>query len=260
MIKVLKKAAMVMDIVSRDKSACFSDIQKESALNKSTLSHILATLQEVGYIKRNKNGDVAIGHKFVNIFKGTSSKSLLVEIAERCGSELMSEINELAVVTMRHKEHRLTLCKLTPQKNFQVSIGSCETYSASWYTTASGRVLLAFADEEARGEIISQAGMPSASIWPEASDKESLLRELDKIKKDKFVSFSIGSLIDTMAVPTVDSSGEYSFSASCALPLISYENISKDKIIKSLKKAASHLSKELILNNIKASELEFQGI
>ncbi|KKR03521.1 MAG: Transposase, IS630 family [Candidatus Uhrbacteria bacterium GW2011_GWF2_39_13] len=49
MIKVLKKAVSIIDIIASNGKISFSDSQKSSELNKFTLSHILTTLKNSGY-------------------------------------------------------------------------------------------------------------------------------------------------------------------------------------------------------------------
>ncbi len=256
MIKVIKKAVSIIDIIALKGVVGFSEIQRISKLNKSTLSHILTTLNESEYVKKDSSGNYTLGNKLYQLTGKESSESILIEISQRHASELLLEINESVVMAMRHECDRLNLCKFRPNKSLQVSIGDIAQHPSGWYTTATGRILLAFASEEDRGEIISQIGLPPTSLWAEASDRKSLEFELDRIRKEQIVSLSFDGIVDAIAVPVPDASGQSLISVACVFPVASYNTISRDAFSRYLRRTARRFTKELILKGISVSKIK----
>jgi DNA-binding IclR family transcriptional regulator len=74
--------------------------------------------------------------------------------------------------------------------NPRIHIDVSKPFTADFYYTATGRLLLAFAEPEERERLLDQLGMPSAKDWPEIKTREELGSALDKIRKDAFVSFT----------------------------------------------------------------------
>jgi len=256
MIKVIKKAALIIDIVSDKKSISFSEIYNLSGLNRSTVSHILTTLAGVDYLAKDKSGNYIIGKKLLNLSGGFNYKSVLMQIASRTADDLIERINELTVIAMYHNGLRLTLIKRKSDKNLQVSSDD-RTYPATWYTTANGKILLAHQSAAERERIISKIGLPTAKTWPEATTHSLLIQELDKIRADRFVVFSVDEMIDSIAVPVADAEGNYCFTVSCAVPVFAYDKISQAEILNHMREVAEHFSQELKLNDIKAAEMVF---
>lgn len=256
MIKVIKKAVQVIDIIASKGIVGFSEIQKASKFNKSTLSHILSTLNDSGYVKKDLAGNYTLGNKLYQITGKESSEDVLVEISQRHASELLMEVNELVVIAMRHGCDRLNLCKLRPHKSLQVSIGDIARHPSGWYTTATGRILLAFASEEERREIVSHIGLPPSSLWPEAVDEKSLGLELNRIREEKITCLNLDEAVDAIAVPVKDAGGSFSISVACVFPVTSYNAISRDIFSEYLKHTARRLSKELALKGISVSKIK----
>ena len=259
MIKVIKKAAVIIDIVHEEKSISFSDIHNLSGLNRSTVSHILTTLFKINYLDKDKSGSYIMGKKLSSYCSGLNYKTVLMDIASRATENLLERINELTVIAMYYKGMRLTLIKKRPDKNLQVAYKE-KTNPASWYTTASGRLLLACQDQIGRENIISKIGLPVSKVWHEARSHDSLIKELDKIKEKECAIRSIDETVDMIAKPMPDAEGNYCFSISCALPVMSYDKISQVKVLEHMEDVAKQFSTEIKLNNIKASDVVFQEI
>lgn len=256
MIKVLIKASTIIDIVYEKKSISFSNICVLSGLNRSTVSHILTTLSGINYLDKDKNGNYIIGKKIYSYACGTNYKTVLMDIATRAAENLIERINELTVIAMYQQGMRLVLTKIAPYKILHVTHKEDATHT-SWYTTASGRLLLAYQSPSERKKIILKIGLPTPMVWSEASSYDSLIKELDKIKEKKCAILSVDETVDAIAIPMSDAIGDYCFSISCALPVMSYDKINQTKILEHMSDVAKQFSTEIKLNNIKASNEVF---
>ena len=254
MIKVIKKAARILDIVSKSKRIAFADICEVAELNRSTVSHILTTLVEIDFLRKDGAGVYTVGEEFLRMGGGSQNKNTLMEIASRVADDLIERINELTVVAMYHNGQRLTLLKKSPQKRLMVSYDD-KSYPSTWYSTANGRVLLAGQENTEREKIIEAIGLPPPEAWPEATTTDALSRELDKIRDNRLVAFSIDEMVDCLGMPVPDAAGRLCFAISCAVPVFDYKKISREAIMSSMREAAEHFRKELALNNVIASEI-----
>jgi len=196
-----------------------------------------------------------IGDRLYHITGKESLEDELVNVSQRHASELVSEINEFVVVVTRHEHDLLNLCRIWPQKNLQVSIGDITHYPSGWYTTATGRILLAYASKQDRKEILSQIGLPSPDVWPKVFDEEMLEARLDEIRRGESVHLNIDEDVDAFAVPAADADGVFSISIACVLPVTSYSAMSKDVILTHLKDTARRVGKELTLKGISVSNI-----
>lgn len=258
MVKVTAKIVLLLELAARHRELRFSDLLTETGLGRSNLSHLLRSLCDNGLLVRSGHGRYAIGDKFLSLFFHGDRVALLQQIVSRCANNIMYEFNELTVVTARHKGQRLTLLKTRPQgKNHQVN-GNGERYQrASWYNTASGRMLLALQNDEQIKCLVEEYGLPSAEEWPEAATAELLWVEIRRIRQQKSLAFAVDADVRAIAVPVQDFSGEWSLCVSVAF-LQALNKFSDSQIIDLLRKHAAIMSKEIHFNRIVISQLQLE--
>ena len=255
MIKVTAKIVLLLELAARRRELRFSDLLSETGLGRSNLSHLLRSLCDNGLLVRSGHGRYALGDRLFSLFFRGDRVALLRQIVSRCANNIMYEFNELTVVTARHQGQRLTLLKTRPQgKSHQVN-GSGERYQrASWYNTASGRVLFALQDDEQIKRLLEECGLPSAEEWPEAPTAELLWMEIRRIRQQKVLALAVDADVRSIAVPVQDFSGEWSLCVSVAF-LQALSKFSDLQFIERLRKHAEIMSKEIHFNRIVVSQL-----
>ncbi|MFA6929338.1 MAG: IclR family transcriptional regulator C-terminal domain-containing protein [Lentisphaeria bacterium] len=255
MIKVIPKIVKILELATKQGELSFTELLAGTGLGRSNLSHLLKSLCENGLLCRKGHGRYAPGEKLFLLLRSSDKETALYQIVNRCANNVMYEFNELTVVTACHGGQRLTLVKVRPQgKSHQVN-GSGERYQrASWYNTASGRVLLAFQSEEQIRQLVNEYGLPLKSEWPTALTFESLLAEIAFIRQQQTVVFEVDEYVTSIAVPVPDASGELTLCVSMAF-LRALRKFSDQEIIERLRKHAEVMAKEIHFNGIIVSKL-----
>lgn len=256
MVKVTAKIVLLLELAARHQELRFSDLLSETGLGRSNLSHLLRSLCDNGLLARRGHGRYILGDKWFSLFLCGDQVSLLQQIVSRCANNVMYEFDELAVVTARHNGQRLTLLKVRPQgKSHQVN-GNEERYQrAGWYNTASGRMLLAFQDDEQIKHLVEECGLPSVKEWPEAATAELLQAEIRRTRQQKALAFAVDDDVRSIAVPVQDFSGDWSLCVSVAF-LRALSKFSDLQIIERLRKHAEIMTKEIHFNRIVVSQLQ----
>ncbi len=254
MIKVVPKIVMLLDLFCDGSEYSFAEITRHCGLTSSNISHLLNSLCESGVLVRTGHGSYRRGERLIRWSGGNDRFVLLKSIAERCADNVVSQLNELAVVGLRYQGQRLTLVKRRPEKSLQVNPEPRKLYPADWYCTACGRILLAYMDKEEVAEVVRHCGLPEKKIWPQAVTQPKLLAELEKIREQEYVIFPIDDEVKVLGIPAVDAAGVKALSLSTALPVFS-RRFSDAEIIEKLKYAAETMSHELKLHAIVLAEL-----
>ena len=120
----------------------FGDVQRELGIHKATLSHILKTLNELGYIERTLEGNVVIGRGLVSLARARLARESLVSLAESVAYELAETTRETVTIGQLRAGERFNLAKAVTQQT--VSVDAQLEIRPSPFDTTTGRVLLAF--------------------------------------------------------------------------------------------------------------------
>ena len=253
MIKIVPKIILLMEIFASGEEYSFSEITEKVRLSKSNVSHLLKSLCECDILEKSGYGKYRRGYRFSKLCSVYNPSHRLMSIAERCANNLVGLLNELAVISLRSNEQRLTVVKLRPEKNIQVDHE--RHYLADWYSTASGRILLAHAPEDIVKQVLKRYGVPSRQAWREAITLPKMKRELAVIKEQGFSTIDVDDEIRAIGVPVRDASGEFLLSISTAFA--TFKRLKSDEeIIEQLRFLASSMEQEICLNNICVKDLK----
>lgn len=257
MIKIVPKIMALLELFAPGKELSFSEVQTQTGLTKSNVSHLLSALCENEVLLRSGYGNYCRGQRLTRLCHGDNCWQELNSVAQRCAGNIVGWFNELAVVGMRYHEQRLTLVKRKPIKNLQVEQEDERHYPADWYGTANGRILLAFAPEKIVSGVASRCGLPAKKIWSDAITLPKLMNELKQIRKQGFVVLKVDDDIKAIGVPARDASGEAVFGLATAFPVFSCRKTDAE-IIERLQYEADSFEKEIILRGISTAELKLE--
>lgn len=253
MIKIVPKIILLMEIFVSGEEYSFGEIAEKTQLSKSNVSHLLKSLCECEILEKSGYGKYRRGCRFSRLCSVYNPCHRLMSIAERCADNLVGMLNELAVISLRNNEQRITLVKLRPAKNLQVEHE--RRYQADWYSTASGRILLAYAPEDIVKQVLKRYGVPSRQAWREAVTLPRMKQELSVIREQRFVKIDVDDEIRAIGVPVRDASGECLLCISTAFATFKYTG-SDEEIIEKLHFLASTMEQEICLNNICIKDLK----
>lgn len=255
MLKIVPKVILLLELFADGEELTVKEAVRRSGLNPSNVSHLLKSLCEEHMLERVAYGKYRRAGRLIRLCTGGNPWQELLSKAERCADNLMSWLNELAVVGMRDGERRLTIVKRRPVRNLQVDMGPARTYPANWYETASGRVLLAYAPKETVRRIVASCGLPERKVWRKAGSLPKLEAELARIRDQGFEAMNADELIRAVGVPVRDASGEILLSLSTAYPIFSCRK-KEEEIILHMQELASTLEEELRIGGMRIIELK----
>ncbi len=242
MIQVLQRAAVVIEHLSRHGEAPLAELREVTGLKYITIYNIINTMVSLGWVARD--GTLCrLGPVFTGIAHDESRKVGVAAIAEHYARPLAGRIEEGVAVAHFYKGELFTAVKVTVDREVMVSSSYFDTNSI--YGTASGRLLLAYADEAERKAIIGTKGSWRKE-WPEPRSADELHTALDAIR-DAGIAFrgAQDDAVHAMAVPIRGSDGSVIASLGCFAPAFRLTAARKTAIVQELRKTAGAMSQSL---------------
>ena len=256
MIKIVPKIITILELFSDGREYSFTEIVVRTGLTRSNVSHLLQSLCEEHLLVKSSYGRYHRGERLILLCMGNNPWQLLLTMAERCADNLMHVLNEQTVVGVRIRSQRITLVKRRPEKMLQVDEQSNgKHYLADWYSTANGRILLAYAPRDVLEEIVRRNGLPDSKVWKEAVTLPRLEKELARIRSGGAVILQVDEQIKAIGIALRDASGEYLLSLATAFPVFSCP-LTDSRILEQLRLAASDLEKEIRIHNLRIADLD----
>lgn len=185
LIKSVEKAIDILNCFRADQSVLgVNEISELTGYTKSTVSRLLATLESKGCLERAENsGKYQLSIKFYiwgsivhqHNSLATIAKPFLEKLRDQCGEEVsLYVLQEGARICIARAESRYGVAKVS-------STGT----RLPLHCGASGRVLLAYMDEQERKKIISQGQLQRYTPFT-IVDPEQLEMNLEQIRKQGY--------------------------------------------------------------------------
>ena len=183
MMKVLQKTFAVLEyIATRSHPVTPGELVEELNLPQPTAARILHDLAELGYLEQNgvRKG-YRPGPMPYLVAGGKLYNDEFMQFASTEIRECARELGQSVLFAIRRRNSRIILCHFNFNPRFRIDTRAMRFHDL--YTTASGRMLLAFAPETELDAFIRENGLPAPMIWPDAAvDDETLKRELGRIR------------------------------------------------------------------------------
>lgn len=180
-VQSLDRALDILELLGRSGAGVQEkDICAELGLNKSTVSRMLNTLRQRGYVEKRKDGNFRIGVRIVEL-SSVHLNSLQLKTEALSFMELLKAKTGLTIHlgTMSDMEV-VYLEKLSAYTNMRMysQIGK-RVYA---HCTGLGKVMMAYMSHDEVEKILRVKGMPAVTDKT-ITDKEELLKRLDNIRK-----------------------------------------------------------------------------
>jgi DNA-binding IclR family transcriptional regulator len=213
-IQVLHKAAAVLDLLGSSDAVSFTDVWRGTGLNKTTVAHLLETLQDVGYAEKTADGRYRLGPQLLDLAGRRLRRMILRELAEAHALALAGQTGGTATVATLEGGQRHKLAKATAQAG--PVLDDTSERRVDLYTTATGRLLLAYADADERARALECYGWPEAR-WPEVTDEATLAAALAAIRQEGVaVAGAAGTEAHAVAVPVRGPDGRVWAALGCS--------------------------------------------
>ncbi|PKN26680.1 MAG: IclR family transcriptional regulator [Deltaproteobacteria bacterium HGW-Deltaproteobacteria-21] len=152
-VPAVVRALDILEFLSDQKEATFTEIHASLGIPKSTAYHILSTLTSRGYVRfAGDSSKYSLGLRLVDL--GTKSSSFIDIRAEALPllRELVAKTNETCNLGILDGTEGIYIAKLEGRQF--VRLNSWEGKRFSLHCTAMGKVLLAWQEEEKRAEML----------------------------------------------------------------------------------------------------------
>lgn len=183
-----------------------SEIAERTALPKSTVARLLATLVELGAVEQGRSGGTyELGTLIVDLSSSAVPSRSLVAVAHPCLVELVAEIGESAGLGVLAGHRVRYLDQVNAEHQVQVRDWTGESVDA--HVVSSGLVLMAYAPPEVRDAFL--AGHHAAWTPASVTEPERIAQRLDDVRRAGFawVYEEMAEGLNSVAAPVVNAAG-----------------------------------------------------
>ncbi|TDB67537.1 IclR family transcriptional regulator [Arundinibacter roseus] len=243
MVLVVIKALHVLEYLAQDQERAYTltEISDSLSLNQATCANILKTLVSENYVEHlGRKKGYRLGPMAYNLTNNHSYHHHLITAARDVMEKLTQELNETSLLGILRNQKRYILHLVHSDQDLQVRSRT----ERNVYETATGRLLLAYLSPKDRERFVITNGLPTESIWKEATTQEGLEGELQKIiQQELVVTYSVKHIVG-LAVP-VRKNDRVLAAVGIFLPEIRCTASRKKEIVLQLKNAAEKISRRL---------------
>lgn len=243
MIQVIIRAIDILDYVAsfNKKPVQLIHIAAHAGLSQPTAANIVKTLVEKNYLEQvSRKEGYCLGIAAYQLSRNNDYQNNLLTAAKEPMKEITSLLNETSILAVIKNYKRLILHQVECNQVLKVTA----IPEANVYNAATSRLLMAYFDDKELDKLIKNVGLPSSTIWPEATTKGGLENALKKIREAEFVQLvSIHHTVG-FAVP-VFKNGIVIAALSIFVPQSRYTDAHKERISKLILTAAKKISAQL---------------
>lgn len=181
MSQSLQNGIDALVLMASRRAITVGELASEINVSKSTASRILAALQDVNLVERNRDASTYnLGPTVLRLAEQYSGNQSVIAVSRPFLERLVQEVHESAQLGVMVNDQAVVIEQVTSDARlvFHARVGGAEPL----YCSAVGKCLLAFASEETRVRALAHVSMvPRTSKT--ISDMGRLYRELDKIRQ-----------------------------------------------------------------------------
>lgn len=209
MIKVLGKADEILAAVAENDGITFSALARKTGMAKSTLSQILKTMTELGWIARGEKGGFSPGDSLIGYTRKKLRAQSLESVLSEAVRQLAGAAGQTASTSIITGNRRVRAAKTYGSGEITVDDEKTPRGPGGFLSTATGRVLAAFQDPRRRSVLIEEDGL---------SATPGLLKELDEVKRQGFAVHESGGGAASIACGIFSASGDIAAAIGVAVP------------------------------------------
>jgi DNA-binding IclR family transcriptional regulator len=200
MIQVIVRAIDILEFVSKhdNKPVQLIKIAENAGLSQPTCANIVKTLVAKSFLENvsRKEGYI-LGVNAYRLTGNVEYSQHLVTASSDLMQELVNTVNETCLLGILKNNKRVVIYEVQANNDLQVKTKR----EADIYSTASGKLLMAFLPEKELNQLIEIIGLPDAAVWPGIKSKTSLLKALEQINKTQLVQSLSSNHIIGFAIP-----------------------------------------------------------
>lgn len=246
-IQSISRALDVLETLAQaGTEVTLSEISERTGLNISTCHHILATLQDRGYVSQNPRGrGYFLGNRILELSSSRLRQFNLVDIAMPDLRRLNQETRESVHLAVMQGLELTTLAQLDSLEAIRVGSGAQGKTNAA-HATATGKAILAWLPETEIARVIAEKGLTRFTDRTLTSIAD-LLEDLRLVRRNGYSlddeEFEPGVICVGAAIR--DHAGAVIGSLSCSAPKLRADAGHLERIKTAVRDTAWRLSERL---------------
>ncbi len=243
MIQVVVRALEILEYVAKKENdpTTLTELAAAVGLNQPTCANIVKTLVDKKYLDHvGRRKGYRLGAMAYQLTDNVAYNEHLVLAAKDIMEELTAQLNETSLLGILRNNKRFLLHIANSDQDLQVRSRT----ESDIYSTATGRMLVAFLSLKEIDALIEVIGLPAPPIWPNIETREQFLAALDAIRREEMVITRSLKHIVGIAVP-LWKGGQVVASLSVFLPESRYTPNRIPVIINAVREAAGQINKRL---------------
>ena len=251
-IKVVTKAFVVLETLSRESKLSLKEITDMVAFPKPTVFRLLYTLQSLGYVDQDPDSQTfTLSSKFVSFVDGANRGNDLLSLARPFMEKLRNEFKETVNLARLVDDSPVYINVLESSHSFRISdsIGD----HASYHSTAIGKSIIAFLPLEKREKLLKNYSF-TRFTKKTIMNFSTLGKELERVKKQGFaIDDEEGhDGVICISAPIFNRDNQAYAAISLSMPKVRAKKQILDKLKKELPKITQILSASLEVKTMKA--------
>lgn len=185
-INSVARAVQIIELLAAEGDAVrLSDLSERLGLNRTTLFHLLATLQAHGWVARDPARRYALGARFLDVSSRYLRQLLAFDIgalARPYMEALWRALNETVHLSVLDRSNRVVIDVDSIESTRELRTAGGIGQPKPLYCTASGKVFLAYMPDDER-----ESHLAAAALTPRTgrtiTDPDRLRRELGAVRE-----------------------------------------------------------------------------
>lgn len=204
--RALSRGMRLLEAIAETQGgATITELSELTGIDKSSVSRLITTLADIGYVARVESRKVVLTGRVLGISKGFQTQYNLSVIARPYLIELRDQVDETVILTIRQRNHTVSVDQVDPEHPFRMvpHVGN----SAPLYATAAGRAIL-FALPVSEQHRIMDELIDSDVEHPEVRlDRAAWAREIDLAQSRGYVWIPRTDDVERLAAVVRDRNG-----------------------------------------------------
>lgn len=246
-VQSVGRAISILELLAENGEAGITEIAGELGVHKSTASRLVSTLETRGLVEQlGDRGKYAIGFGVVRLAGAATGRMDLAQLGNQTCQSLADRLGETVNIAVADDGIAI---------NISQAYGSAAVTAQNWtgrqtplHATSSGKVLLAYMDDEERHRLLHDSDGGLEEFTPRTTTQPEILAvELHQIVDDGFAAcfeeYELG--MHAVAVPIFGSGGDVIAAMSASGPAYRLSRERIRQLVHPMSEAAAELSGQL---------------
>ncbi|MFC4099672.1 IclR family transcriptional regulator [Paenibacillus xanthanilyticus] len=239
-VPALEKAHHVLAAIAAEPGALkLIDLSRKLEINKSSMFTMLATMETLGWVKREEGDTYAVGPALGDFGYAYQRSFDMRPLFREEAARVLHRLGESVQLAKRVQHEVLYLDKMEAPS--PVRLVSEPGMRLPAHATALGKAMLAFVPEEEIASLLPETLAPLTAHT--LRDRGMFIAHLKQVRESK-LAFDLQEAamgFNCVAAPVFDREGEAAFAVSCSMPLHSWTE-KQDEAVREIRGLAERLS------------------